>query len=116
MKKLNFWSGLRPNGSLRVYFGGNFGDCIDYSNTKPGKMVRLSPDFEQKIGAHLTMYASHNYQRLTVDEGRLFTAHVSNIRLKYQFNKRTFVRTVLQFSDYDRNIEYYDDDDVEIPQ
>ena len=75
--------------------------------------MSLSPAIEQTIGDHLTLSVCHNYQRLTIDEGRLFTANVSNIGLKYQFNKRTFVRTILQYSDYDRNVEYYNDDDVE---
>ncbi|MBN1294709.1 MAG: hypothetical protein JXB48_22930, partial [Candidatus Latescibacteria bacterium] len=113
LKKLNFWSGLKPNGSYELNFEGNFGECIDYSNSKPGNSVNLSPSYEQFIGDHLTAEVRYNFQRLTVDQGRLFTANVSNIGFKYQFNKRTFLRTTLQYSDYDRNIEYYDDDDVD---
>ena len=110
---VNFWSGLKPNGSYELNLNGNLGDCIDYDNSNPGKVVSISPSYEQHIGDHLIVEVRHNFQRLTIDEGRLFTANVSNVGLKYQFNKRTFLRTILQYSDYDRNLEYYDDDDVD---
>jgi len=41
---------------------------------------------------------------------RLYTANVSNFKIVYQFTKRMFLRSILQYVDYNRNLNLYDFD------
>ena len=47
------------------------------------------------------------YESLNVEAGRLYTANVSYLRLVYQFNRRTFLRTMLQYVYYKYNPENF---------
>ena len=47
---------------------------------------------------------------MNVSGRRLYTANVSNVRLVYQFNKRSFLRTNIQYVDYRYNTVLYEDD------
>lgn len=107
------YAGFRPEPSFSLSFDARYGDDIDYSNHRPGTVLSISPSVEKKFGARFTLYARHNYQRLDVAPGRLFTANQSFVRLTYQFTERMFVRTIVQYSDYRRHIALYEDDDVE---
>jgi hypothetical protein len=98
---------FRPSGSLYCFFGSEFGDVVDFENTRQGRHFTLQPEIEYRFGRHLTMTLDHNFDRLFVDAGRLYTANISQIKLVYQFNKRTFVRTISQYVDYRRNTSLY---------
>jgi len=54
---------------------------------------------------------SHTYEKLNVDAGRLYTANFSRIKFVYQFTKRMIVRTILQHTVYDRNVNIYNEPD-----
>ena len=62
------------------------------------------------IGRRLKATLSHNLQQLDIDEGRLFEANLSQLRLVYQFNPRTFVRSVSQYTVVDRNQDLFTED------
>jgi len=98
---------LRPSGSLYLWFSGTFGDQIDYTNVQAGTRVRLNPGIQYNWGRHLYMAIDHVYERLNVNAGKLYTANLSNIRLVYQFNRRAFLRTILQYADYQYNSDLY---------
>ena len=50
---------------------------------------------------------THSYQRLKVEGGELFTANLSQLKLVYQWNIRTFVRLITQYTAIDRNPALY---------
>ena len=107
------WFALRPNRVVRLEMGSRFGDQIDFDNTRAGRELSLNPEISLNLGLRLRADLDYNYRRMNVDEGRLFVAHLSQLRLIYQFNIRTFVRTIIQYSNVDRNTELYIDDDIE---
>ncbi len=96
-----------PAGNLTVGFEGDFGDRIDYANTRPGRRMRLAPNFTCNLGLHLRLIFNHTFERLTVEEGRLYTANISQLTASYQFNTRTFIRSILQYVDYNYNAGLY---------
>ena len=102
----------RPTGTLHCYLGCGLGDAIDYENTRQGSHIELSPEIEYRFGAHLTIWLDHTFERLNVAEGRLYDANISRVKFVYQFTKRTFVRTITQYVNYNRNISLYEDNDV----
>ena len=58
-------------------------------------------------GRHLRLNLDHSNERLAVDEGRLFTANLTQLRATWQFNNRTFARWIGQHLAVDRDPEHY---------
>ncbi len=110
LKSIRNFLAIRPNGMIRLGMFSRFGDEIDYDNTRPGQMVYLSPEISLNLGLRIRADIEHTYQRLDVDEGQLFDAHLSQLRLVYQFNIRTFVRAILQYQNINRDSELYIDE------
>jgi len=104
-------AGLYLLPSFFAHFHWNYGDQIDYANTQLGTRFSLNPYLEFNIGLHIKMELSHTYEKLNVDAGRLYTANFSRIKFIYQFTKRMFVRAILQYKDYDRNLDLYNEPD-----
>ena len=96
-----------PTGSLSLFLGVEGGDRVDYDNTRAGRSYRLNPSIEYRLGRHLGLGFGHTFERLRIDEGRLYTANVSSLKLVYQFNRRTFLRAIVQRVDYQRNAGLY---------
>lgn len=112
---VNGCTGLWVLPSLYAHVWMYYGDQIDYANTQPGTRYTIEPLIETSLGLHLKLELEHIFERLFVDEGRLYTANISRIKLIYQFNKRMFLRGIIQYKDYRRAVHLYkdEDDDVE---
>jgi hypothetical protein len=104
---LVFSAGIRPTGSLSMGIYGACGDQIDYANVQAGNRLRINPVVQYKIGRHLFVGVDHVYEKLNVTGGRLYTANLSNLSLVYQFNRRTLLRTILQYAHYNYNPDLY---------
>jgi hypothetical protein len=100
-------SGFRPTGNFQLDIYTRFGDRIDYANTRPGERILVNPYVRYNLGKRLRLAADHTYERMMVEEGRLYTANISQLRAVYQLNVRTFFRAVLQHVDYQRNPDLY---------
>lgn len=98
---------LRPSASLLAGFMGTFGDQVDFTNIRQGTRVRLNPGFEYNAGRHLFLGVDHVYEKLNVQGGRLYVANLTNLSVVYQFDRRAFFRTILQYADYDYNSALY---------
>lgn len=110
---LNFWTEMKPAANTHIGVGARIGDRIDYTNNRPGNGFSIYPEIQQKIGDRLTLELGHSYQQLNVDVGRLFTANVSNGKIKFQFNRRFFCQAILQHVYYQRNVENYIEEEQE---
>ena len=104
-----FEGGLFVSGSLFAMAWAVVGDQVDYENVQPGRVLTLSPVLEYKMGLHLKLRYEHQYERLSVEGGRLYTANTDYLGVIYQFNRRAFARVVLHYVDYDYNAGLYDD-------
>ncbi len=113
MNNVQFWTGSRPSGFIRLSLWGEYGDDIDYCNNRPGTSLNLSPTIELRPGKHLNLEMGHTWEKLDVAPGRLYTANSSKFKVIYQFSKRIFVRAILQKMVYDCNVSLYKDDDVD---
>jgi uncharacterized protein DUF5916/cellulose/xylan binding protein with CBM9 domain len=109
-------AGLYVLPSFFAHFHWRYGDQIDYANTRLGNRYSLSPRIEFNLGLHMKIELSHTYEKLSVDTGRLYTANVSRLKFIYQFTKRMFVRAILQYKDYDRNVNLYNEPDDYEPE
>jgi hypothetical protein len=102
---VQLWSGfaIRPTGTLLFEISGNVGDAIDFVNARKAFRVEANPLVQLRLGRHIDLQLRHTVSRLSVNEGEIFTANISQLRAVYNFNPRTFVRVVTQFRDTDRN-------------
>jgi hypothetical protein len=98
---------FRPIGDFFAYAEGTFADQIDFANTRPGERFRLAGGVRWNIGAKTKIDLDQSYEDLDVDGGRLFSADVTQLRAVYNFNIRTFVRAILQYTDITRNPDLY---------
>jgi hypothetical protein len=100
---------IQPSGMFSFDMFTRIGGQVDFDNVQQGDAVRLVPRVRVNLGRHLQANLRHTYEQLDVDEGRLFTANLSQLRFVYQFNIRTFVRAIIQYTDIDRDLSLYDD-------
>jgi len=100
---------MNPDPHSHVWFTVKGGDQVDYVNTQAGERLNLNPGFWYRFGRHLRVELSHNYETMDVDDGWLYEANVSQATVAWQFTARAFVRTILQYVDYEYNPEQYTD-------
>ena len=84
-----------------------YGDAIDFSGERPATRYRLTPSIELFGGRHIQVELDHAYERLWVDEGRLYEAHLSDLKTIYQLNRRTLFRVILQHADFKFSEDLY---------
>jgi hypothetical protein len=101
------YTGFTPSKYIFAGLDTSFGDNLDYANTRKGGRIRLYPELTLRLGGHLSVYFGHEFERMKIGAERLYTANVSQSTVVYQFNTRTFLRTIFQYVDYDYNVDLY---------
>ncbi len=86
------------------------GDRVDLANNRLGDMIRIRPRLDYNINRHLEFRLRHTYEKMDADNQDLFTANLTDARLSYQFDSRSFIRLALIYTDIERNQANYDDD------
>jgi hypothetical protein len=118
----NFYSGsasIRPTKDLWVGVNGGASGRFDFSFApspgvaRHGDEMRWGADLTYNLGRHAMFTLGHSYRELDlpagspgvdplglpiVVEGKLFEAHLTEARIVYQFNVRTFLRLITQYS------------------
>lgn len=106
LSQQTFFFQINPSGSLRLRLQGQFGDQIDFANTRRGDLVNLVPSIQLR-GRNVSVQVDHAYQTLDVKGGQLFKANLTQMKLVYQFSTRTFVRAIVQYQDLKRDPSLY---------
>ncbi|OGF64887.1 MAG: hypothetical protein A2Y62_13265 [Candidatus Fischerbacteria bacterium RBG_13_37_8] len=101
---------IKPSGIIYFEFETNFGDDIDYDNTRPAKLFYVEPEAIINLGKNISASISYEYHHLKVEEGELFRAHLAQLNLTYHFNSRAFFRGIIQYADINRNAALYFDE------
>ena len=114
---VNTFFEMNPTKDLYFNFGFNSGDREDFDffdtdlpfdgGARQGDEIRASTNIRYNFGRHVRADLFHNYRTLEIDEGRLFRANLSELRLIYQFNVRAFVRAIVQHQDQSQNLDLY---------
>jgi hypothetical protein len=102
-----FTADLRPSGSLGLNLLVSVGDTIDFDHTRPGDLLRVRPSVSFNFGRHLQASLDHDLQRVDVKGGELLELNISQLSAVYQFNVRTFVRAILQYTDQEINRDLF---------
>lgn len=94
---------------MRIEANGRVGDAIDYANGQLGDMIELGTFVSWQIGTHLQIRGSFEVNKMDVAGGQLFSAQQSDIRFTYQFDMRSYLRLVVQYTNIDHNQALYED-------
>lgn len=95
------WS-MRPSGAFSVEASATIGGAIDFANSRKADQVTLNGGIGFNVARGFEGSVSHTHQRLDVAGGTLFTARLTQARVMYHLNLRTYVRAILQYTDIDR--------------
>jgi hypothetical protein len=104
----NFSAGFRTmDGNLALDIAAILGDGIDFVNTRDGNRFLLAPNLTYDIGAHLRINLNHTFEKMNVQNQKLYTANISQASIIYFFNARTFIRSLFQYYNYNYNVSNY---------
>ncbi len=101
---------VRPSSKLFVRLFAVGGDWIDFDNVRPADRIEASSLIGLDLGRHLLLEFVYTYSTLDVEGGQLFEANVPELKAVWQFNTRTFVRAIFQYTDITRNPDLYIDE------
>ena len=102
---------VRPRSGLSISMEVQRGEQIDYTNARLADSRRWGPQVDWNATRHLLVRLRYTKDRLSAQDGpTIYDARLTDLRLTWQFNVRSFVRLTLQDQDVDRNLALYDAD------
>ena len=105
----NFYAGVKPSSGLNIQLQGRWGGGVDYSNgRKATQALQFGPQIDYNPVSRISLRLSYNLDQLSVDRGRLYRANLTQFRMLYHLNVRTFVRAILQYTDITRDPSLYE--------
>ena len=99
---------FRPRSGLNINMQIQRGEQIDYTNSRLADQRRFQPQIDWNATRHLLVRLRYTSDRLSSKEGpTVYNAKLTDLRLTWQFNVRSFVRLTLQDQDIERNVDLY---------
>lgn len=109
-RKLNLYAELQPRSGLALGIFMRYGSQVDFANSRLGDELRIEPWLEWNLNRHLLLKLQATMLSLDSKQGeQIFDAGVYDVRLTWQFNRRTFLRVTTQYQDIERNTALYVD-------
>jgi hypothetical protein len=108
---VQLYSQITPRRGLYLALLIGEGDQIDYDNRRAARQFVIQPTLDWNLNRNLFVRLRGVHSRLdTLDDRRIFTASVADLRVTWQFNLQSYLRLTLQNEDIDRNPQEYLDD------
>jgi hypothetical protein len=104
---------FRPSRTAQLGGRIQWGDWIDFDHSRAADQRTIRGWLNLNTGRHIAVRVSHLYDILDVAGGRLFAAHVPELRVVYQRDLRTLFRAIVQYTGMTRDLRLYDEDDEE---
>jgi hypothetical protein len=108
--QVSIFAKIIPVGNLELKAFSRFGSQIDFANSRIGEVFAVVPTIIWDANQHIRLEIKHDMTRLNVDNKRLFTAHQTDLRLGYQFNMKSIIKLVVQYTDIQRDQQLYLDE------
>lgn len=97
-------SGIQATRDISTGLFVNWGESIDFTDNRKATFVTINPYTTFHVGRRFSGEASWLRQTFrTLAGAEIFTADIPQARLLYHFNRRTFVRAILQYRSVDRD-------------
>lgn len=101
---------LRPGDFLsRVRVYAAYGEEVDFTNVRKSRELIIHPGLSFNVGRRLNVELDPNFQRISWMGKTTFTTYLMGTRLVYHFDRRTFIRSIVQYRYVDRNLEQFED-------
>jgi hypothetical protein len=101
---------ISPTQRATFSITGRFGEDVDFTNNRKANIFQIAPGVDLRLGRRLNVAVSHTLRRLETQDAdsiragqRIVSAGLSQARVVYHFNVRTFVRGIVQYQDTDLN-------------
>ncbi|TMO44390.1 hypothetical protein [Pseudoalteromonas ruthenica] len=106
--EINLFASIKPSAGVVADIDVTQGNKVDLANNRLGKFVRIRPTVNYNINSHLALRLRHTYEDLQRRSGEdIFSANLSDLRLTYQFNLRSFLRLTMIYTDIEREPSSY---------
>ena len=110
--QINVFGNVQLNSRLYMYMDITLGDKIDYNNNRLGNIEQVETKFGWNITNHLLFDITHTYSQLDADNiglntqsgNNVYTAHLTNLLLSYQFDVQSYLKLSLVYTNIDRNV------------
>jgi hypothetical protein len=99
---------VRPSGVATLGIGSELSEAIDFVNAREGTQITAGPRAELKLTRHLDLGLQHSLKRMEYEGERTFLANLTQVRIVYNFNVRTFLRAIVQYQVVKRNVDTYE--------
>jgi hypothetical protein len=108
LQGLFMYGQFRPRSGLNINMQLQNGEQIDFANSRLADARGYRPQIDWNATRHLLVRLRYSADRLSTKEGAMiFDAKLTDLRLTWQFNVRSFVRLTLQDQDIERNVAAY---------
>ncbi|WOT03924.1 carbohydrate binding family 9 domain-containing protein [Shewanella youngdeokensis] len=87
-----FYVNFKPSRTLFLELDVDYGDDIDFTNDQLGTKFVLNPGLQWNVTDAIKLDVSHLYRTMDVEDGRLFTANLSDLRLSWHLDIHNFIR------------------------
>ncbi|TKB50660.1 hypothetical protein FCL40_05790 [Ferrimonas sediminicola] len=98
---------FKPRGNLALELHPLYGDDIDFANNQPATRRQLNTFVKWQPLPQIVMEVDHLWRQLKVEDGTLFTANLTDLRLNWQFSVRSFLRLSAIYRDIERDPSLY---------
>ncbi len=106
--EINLFASIKPSAGVVADIDVTQGNKVDLANNRLGEFVRIRPTVNYNINSHLALRLRHTYEDLQRRSGEdIFSANLSDLRLTYQFNLRSFLRLTMIYTDIEREPSSY---------
>jgi hypothetical protein len=107
-ENVSFVTELQPKSGLLLGVFMRYGSQVDFANSRLADQLRIHPFVDWNINRHLLLKFEATLLDLDTQEGeQIFDASVYDLRLTWQFSRRSYIRFTTQYQDVERNIDEY---------
>ncbi|WP_114327301.1 carbohydrate binding family 9 domain-containing protein [Candidatus Colwellia aromaticivorans] len=106
--QIELYANIKPNTRTFLSLELTMGDKIDYANDRLGDLIEIEGNVAVFLTDHLEFDFYQTYSELdsknsTNSNNNVYVAHISELRLSYQFDVQSYLKLSLVYSDVNRN-------------
>jgi hypothetical protein len=98
---------MRPRGNLFMELFLRGGEVIDFVNNRAVDFRLVQPRVEFKLGRNMSGDLQHAWEEFSFEGDRFIKVNLTQTRLVYHLNLRTFLRLILQYQDLEQVPELF---------
>lgn len=99
------YGAIQPTPQLIVNLELTRGDKIDYVNNRLGSLESVYGRLSYNVNKHLEFELSHIYSDLEANSANVYTENITELRVSYQFNVKSYLKFNVIHTDIDFNID-----------